>query len=48
LPGFNAFTAGDVNTKTWSLFADFTYDFTDSGPCLWVDGIPRTSVLQIF
>ena len=29
LPGFNAFTAGDVNTKTWSLFADFTYDFSD-------------------
>ena len=29
LPGLNAFTAGDVNTKTWSLFADFTYEFTD-------------------
>jgi len=29
LPGYNAFTAGDVNTKTWSLFADFTYEFTD-------------------
>jgi len=29
LPGLNAFTAGDVNTKTWSLFADFTYDFSD-------------------
>lgn len=29
LPGYNAFTAGDVNTKTWSLFADFTYDFTE-------------------
>ncbi len=29
LPGYNAFTGGDVNTKTWSLFADFTYDFTD-------------------
>jgi iron complex outermembrane receptor protein len=29
LPGLNAYTAGDVNTKTWSLFADFTYEFTD-------------------
>jgi len=29
VPGFNAFTAGDVNTKTWSLFADFTYEFSD-------------------
>ena len=29
LPGYNAFTAGDVNTKTWSLFADFTYEVTD-------------------
>jgi len=29
LPGYNAYTAGDVNTKTWSLFADFTYEVTD-------------------
>jgi iron complex outermembrane receptor protein len=29
LPGFNAFTAGDVNTKTWSLFADFTFEIND-------------------
>ncbi len=29
LPGLNAFTLGDVGTKTWSLFADFTYDITD-------------------
>lgn len=29
LPGLNAQTVGDVNTKTWSVFADFTYDFTD-------------------
>jgi len=29
LPGLNAQTFGDVNTETWSLFADFTYDFTD-------------------
>lgn len=30
LPGLNAFTLGDVDTKTWSLFGDFTYDITDS------------------
>jgi iron complex outermembrane receptor protein len=29
LPGLNANTLGDVNTETWSVFADFTYDFTD-------------------
>jgi len=29
VPGLNAQTFGDVNTKTWSVFADFTYDFTD-------------------
>jgi iron complex outermembrane receptor protein len=29
VPGLNAQTYGDVNTKTWSVFADFTYDFTD-------------------
>jgi len=29
LPGLNAFTSGDVNTKTWSLFADFTFEITD-------------------
>ena len=28
-PGFNAYTAGDVRTKTWSVFGDFTFDFTD-------------------
>jgi iron complex outermembrane receptor protein len=30
LPGLNAQTYGDVNTKTWSLYGDFTYDLTDS------------------
>lgn len=25
----NAYTAGDVRTDTWSVFGDFTYDFTD-------------------
>lgn len=29
LPGLNAQTLGDVNTQTWSVFADFTYDLTD-------------------
>lgn len=28
LPGLNAQTFGDVGTKTWSVFGDFTYDFT--------------------
>ena len=28
LPGLNAQTFGDVNTETWSIFADFTYDLT--------------------
>ena len=30
LPGLNAFTLSDVETTTWSLFADFTYDLTDT------------------
>jgi len=30
VPGLNAQTYGDVNTKTWSVFADFTYDVTDA------------------
>ena len=29
LPGLNAQTMGDVDTKTWSLFANFSYDLTD-------------------
>ncbi|QAY79897.1 TonB-dependent receptor [Sphingosinicella sp. BN140058] len=29
LPGLTASTFGDVDTKTWAAFADFTYDFTD-------------------
>ncbi|MEJ8567328.1 TonB-dependent receptor [Elongatibacter sediminis] len=29
LPGLNAFTSGDVDTETWSAFADFTYDISD-------------------
>ena len=30
LPGLNAFTLGDVDTDTWSLFADMTYDLTET------------------
>ena len=29
LPGLNAQTFGDVGTETWSVYGDFTYDFTD-------------------
>ena len=29
LPGFNANTLGDVDTETWSVFADFSYDLND-------------------
>ena len=28
LPGLTAATQGDVFTKTWAIFGDFTYDFT--------------------
>jgi len=29
LSGYNAYTSGDVNTKTWSIYADFSYELTD-------------------
>ncbi|HVL78003.1 MAG TPA: TonB-dependent receptor [Sphingomicrobium sp.] len=29
LPGLTAATQGDVDTKTWAVFGDFTYDFTE-------------------
>jgi iron complex outermembrane receptor protein len=29
LPGFNAFTEGDVDTETWSVFGDFTFNLSD-------------------
>jgi iron complex outermembrane receptor protein len=29
LPGLTASTFGDVDTKTWAAFADFTFDITD-------------------
>jgi iron complex outermembrane receptor protein len=28
LPGFTSATRGDVDTKTWAIFGDFTYDFS--------------------
>jgi iron complex outermembrane receptor protein len=28
LPGFTSATRGDVDTKTWAVFGDFTYDFS--------------------
>ncbi|MBK6707345.1 MAG: TonB-dependent receptor [Sphingomonadales bacterium] len=28
-PQFSSYTAGTVNTETWSVFGDFTYDFSD-------------------
>jgi iron complex outermembrane receptor protein len=28
LPGLTAATSGNVHTKTWAMFGDFTYDFT--------------------
>lgn len=30
LPGLNANTLGDVDTDTWSVFADFSYDVSDA------------------
>lgn len=30
LPGLNAFTSSDVDTSTWSIFGDFSYDLTDN------------------
>jgi len=30
VPGLNANTLGDVDTKTWAVFADFTYDISDA------------------
>ena len=30
LPGLNARTLGDVDTETWAIFGDFSYDITDT------------------
>ena len=36
LPGLTAATLGDVDTKTWAAFADFTFDVTDQiALCRW-------------
>ncbi len=29
VPGFNSFTLGDVDTQTWSIFGDFSFDITE-------------------
>jgi len=29
-PGFNSYTFGDVDTDTWSIFGNFTYDLTNT------------------
>ncbi len=50
LPGLNAQTFGDVNTKTWSLYGDFTYDLTDawqvSAGGRWTEDKRTSSVLR--
>lgn len=30
LPGLNAFTSSDVDTSTWSIFGDFSFELTDT------------------
>lgn len=30
VPGLNSYTFGDIETETWSLFGDFTYDFSET------------------
>ena len=42
LPGFTASTFGDVDTKTWAAFADFTYDFSDQFSCRSAAATPAT------
>lgn len=50
LPGLNSHTAGHVDTKTWSAFADFTYDFNEqwSGSLggRWTDDERHSTVLR--
>jgi len=50
LPGLNSHTAGYVDTKTWSAFADFTYDFNEkwSGSLggRWTDDERQSIVLR--
>jgi iron complex outermembrane recepter protein len=46
----NAYTSGDVGTKTWSVFGDFTYDLTDqlsiSVGGRWTVDKRRSSILR--
>ena len=44
-PGFTALTFGDVDTETYALFGDFTYDFTDSSASRSAAATPGTSGL---
>ncbi len=50
LPGLNSHTAGYVDTKTWSAFADFTWDFSEqwSGSLggRWTDDERHSIVLR--
>ncbi len=50
LPGLNAQTFGDVSTKTWSLYGDFTYDLTDAWQVSvggrWTEDKRTSSVLR--
>src|SRR3546814_17621082 len=41
LPGLNGYTAGDVRTDNWSVFGDFTFEFTDRLCLLNVDRYPN-------
>jgi iron complex outermembrane receptor protein len=50
LPGLNAYTEGDVRTKTWSVFGDFTFDlgeqFAISLGGRYTKDIRRSSILR--
>ena len=50
LPGLTASTLGDVDTKTWAAFGDFTYDITDqfsvSGGLRYTSDKRRAQVLR--
>jgi len=43
LPGLTAGTLGDVDTRTWAAFADFTFDITPRSPCRPAGVTPMTS-----
>ena len=54
LPGLTAATAGDVDTHTWAIFGDFTYDITDqfasrsAGAIRTTSATPRSFARTIF